>query len=130
MVKPKVLLIKTGGTIGQKPNDKGILEPSADEYIQKVEGLEELADIEVRDLGNIDSTNMETNLNLTDPTEAERTKDRSDVARVIYENAFGFDGFVVVHGTCSGRCRPVWGTNRAESGTRRGSPCSCRRSSA
>ena len=99
MVKPKVLLIKTGGTIGQKPNDKGILEPSADEYIQKVEGLEELADIEVRDLGNIDSTNMETNLNLTDPTEAERTKDRSDVARVIYENAFGFDGFVVVHGT-------------------------------
>ena len=95
----KVLLIKTGGTIGQKPNSQGILEPSADEYIQKVEGLHDLADIEVKDLGNIDSTNMETNLKLTAPTGTERTKDRADIARVIYENAFKYDGFVIAHGT-------------------------------
>ena len=45
MVKSKVLLIKTGGTIGQKPNAQCILEPSAEEYIHKVEGLDDLADI-------------------------------------------------------------------------------------
>tara|TARA_Y100000310_G_C20582294_1_gene763624 strand:+ start:188 stop:1264 length:1077 start_codon:yes stop_codon:yes gene_type:complete len=99
MIKSKVLLIKTGGTISQRPNTQGILEPSSDEYIQKVEGLEDLADIEIKDLGNIDSTNLETNLSLTDPTEAQKTKDRSDVAKAIYDNAFKYDGFVVVHGT-------------------------------
>ena len=99
MAKPKVLLIKTGGTIGQKPNEAGILEPSPDEYIHKIEGLHDLADITIRDLGNIDSTNMETNLRLTEPTEAGRIRDRTDVARLIYENAFKFDGFVVAHGT-------------------------------
>src|SRR3989344_6255786 len=99
MTKPKVLLIKTGGTIGQKPNAQGILEPSADEYIPKVEGLDDLAEITVKDLGNIDSTNMETNLRLTDPTQAEKTRDRADVARAIYDNAFNYDGFVVAHGT-------------------------------
>lgn len=99
MVKPKVLFIKTGGTIGQKPNAQGILEPSADEYINKVDCLDDLAEITVKDLGNIDSTNMETNLRLTDPTQAEKTKDRAAVAQVIYANAFQYDGFVVVHGT-------------------------------
>ncbi|HLC52735.1 MAG TPA: asparaginase [Candidatus Nanoarchaeia archaeon] len=99
MTKPRVLLIKTGGTIGQKPNYQGILEPSADEYMQKVEGLDDLADITVKDLGNIDSTNMETNIGFTNPTEAEKIRDRASVARVIYDNAFKYDGFVVVHGT-------------------------------
>lgn len=99
MAKSKVLLIKTGGTIGQKPNAQSILEPSPDEYIHKVEGLDEIADVDVKDLGNIDSTNMETNLRLTDPTQAEKTRDRADVARVIYDNAFKYDGFVVAHGT-------------------------------
>ncbi len=99
MTKQKILLIKTGGTIGQKPNNEGILEPSKDEYIHKVEGLQDLANITLFDLGNIDSTDMETNLRLTDPTEAEKTKDRADLAHLIYANAFKYDGFVVVHGT-------------------------------
>lgn len=99
MAKPKILLIKTGGTIGQKPDADGILQPSPDEYLGKVGGLEDLADIDVKDLGNIDSTNMETNLRLTNPTQAEKTKDRSDIARTIYDNAFRYDGFVVAHGT-------------------------------
>ena len=80
-------MIKTGGTIAQKPGEDGILQPSPDEYIDKVDGLEDLADITVVDLGNIDSTNMETNLLQTDPTRAEHTKDRSDVARAIYKGA-------------------------------------------
>lgn len=99
MSKPKVLVIKTGGTIAQKPDREGILHPSTDEYIHKVEGLEDLADIDSRDLGTIDSTNMETNMRFTQPTVAETTKDRSDIARMIYTHAFTYDGFVVVHGT-------------------------------
>jgi len=99
MSKPKILLIKTGGTIGQKPNADGVLEPSTDEYIKKVGGLEGLADIYVKDLGNIDSTNMETNIGLTNPTQAEEKRDRSSIAWEIYDNAFRYDGFVVVHGT-------------------------------
>lgn len=99
MGKPKILIIKTGGTIAQKPGADGYLEPSPDDFLSKVEGLEDLASIDVKDLGNIDSTNMESNLKFTNPTEAERTKDRSYVAKVIYENAFKYDGFVVVHGT-------------------------------
>src|SRR3989344_4246889 len=94
MVKPRILLIKTGGTIAQKPNAEGVHEPCFDEYLGRVEGLEELADIEVRDLGNIDSTNMETNFKSV-PT----AKDRADVAKTIYEGAFKYEGFVVVHGT-------------------------------
>ena len=62
MAKPKVLLIKTGGTIGAKPNADGILQPSLDEYIGKVDGLEDLADIDVRDLCNIESTNICANI--------------------------------------------------------------------
>jgi L-asparaginase len=95
----RVLIIKTGGTIAQKPDPQGVMQPSPEEYLHKVEGLEDLADIESNDLGNIDSTNMETNILLTDPTAAERLKDRSDIARTVYENAFKYDGFVVVHGT-------------------------------
>ncbi|HLC89066.1 MAG TPA: asparaginase [Candidatus Nanoarchaeia archaeon] len=99
MAKPRVLLIKTGGTVGQKPNKEGILELSAEEYLHLVRGLEDLADITPISLGNIDSTDMETNVRFTKSTEAERTKDRGDIARVINDNAFEFDGFVIIHGT-------------------------------
>ena len=44
-----------------KQNKNGIYEPCADNYLAKVEGLEDLADLDVQDMGNIDSTNMETN---------------------------------------------------------------------
>jgi len=98
-MKSKVLLIKTGGTIAQKPDAEGIMRPSEEEYIDRIVGLDDLADISIMDLGNIDSTNMETNLKLTDPTAAEKNKDRSNIARVIYDNCFKYDGFVVAHGT-------------------------------
>ena len=96
MSKP-VLLIKTGGTIRQKPNEKGALEPISDDYLELWPHLKEIAD--VRDLGSIDSTNMETNLVYTNPTQGEKLVDRSKLARAIYDNAFNYEGFVVVHGT-------------------------------
>src|SRR3989344_6949577 len=94
MVKPRILLIKTGGTIAQKQNAEGVHESCFDEYLQRIEGLNELADIEVQDLGNIDSTNMETNCKSTPAA-----KDRANIAQTIYAGAFKYDGFVVVHGT-------------------------------
>ena len=94
MAKPKVLLIKTGGTVGQKPDANGVLRPSSDEYIRKVWGLRKLAALKVVDLGNIDSTNMATK-NSTHG----KMLDRTDIAKVIYDNALEYDGFVIVHGT-------------------------------
>ncbi len=95
----KILVIKTGGTIAQIPNVEGILEPSKKDYIHKIDGLEDIANIEIKDLGNIDSTDMETNLKLTNPSLAKKIKDRSDIANTIYNNSSNYDGFVVVHGT-------------------------------
>ena len=82
-----------------KQNEKGEYEPCSDDYLAKVEGLEDLADLDVQEVGNIDSTNMETNLVFTIPTRAEQMKDRADLAKLIYSNAFKYDGFVIVHGT-------------------------------
>ena len=100
MKKPKILIIKTGGTIAERPDLEGIMQPSSDEYIHRVEGLEDLADIDVIDLMNIESTNMETNVRFShNHSQSEKTSDRSEVARIIYHNAFKYDGFVVPHGT-------------------------------
>ena len=96
MSKP-VLLIKTGGTIGQKPNEKGALEPSSADYLELWPHLKEIVD--VINLGSIDSTNMETNVIYANPTQSEKLVDRSKLARAIYDNAFNYEGFVVVHGT-------------------------------
>lgn len=95
MRKPKILIIKTGGTIAQKPSLEGILTPTTDEYIHLVSGIKDLADFDVADLGSIDSTNMETNYK----SEREKANDRARIAKIIYENAFKYDGFVVIHGT-------------------------------
>jgi len=51
MSKPKVLIIKTGGTIAQKPGAEGYLEPTTEEYIHLISVLDTLADITVMDLG-------------------------------------------------------------------------------
>jgi L-asparaginase len=99
MKKSHVLLIKTGGTIGMKQNYNGEYEPCFDDYLPRVEGLEKLAHLDVEDMGNIDSTNMETNLAFANSTVEQKTKDRAALARLIYNNAFKYDGFVVVHGT-------------------------------
>ena len=95
----KILVIKTGGTLAERPDLEGILQPSPDEFLHKVEGLDDLAEINMEDLMNIESANMETNLKFNNPGQAEKMKDRSDIARLIYKNAFYYDGFVVFHGT-------------------------------
>ncbi len=97
MNKRKILLLKTGGTIAQKPDARGILKISSGDYLKKVEGLSDLADLTITDVGNIDSTNMETNLRSF--SDKKKIKDRTDIARVIYNNAVRYDGFVVIHGT-------------------------------
>lgn len=99
MQKPRVLLIKTGGTIAQKPGKDGYLEPSPDEYLYKVEGVHDLTEIDIIDLSNVDSTNMETNIKSMKPDGEKIAVDRATMANVIYKNAFKYDGFVVVHGT-------------------------------
>lgn len=97
MGKPKVLVIKTGGTIGQKPDERGILHPSSDDYLRKVHGLEELAELDVADLGCIDSTNMETVQKAESALAG--AKDRADIAKAIFDGRNRYDGFVVAHGT-------------------------------
>ena len=93
MGKPNVLLMKTGGTIAQKPDSRGVLQPCSEEYMHKVEGIQDLANVTILDLGRIDSTNMETKKHI------EQTRDRAEIAQTIYKNALKYDGFVVIHGT-------------------------------
>ncbi len=84
--KPRVLVIKTGGTIGQEKGRDGVFRPSEKDYLRKVKGIYELADITVESPANIDSTNMETS-------------HRAMLADLIYKNHGKYDGFVIVHGT-------------------------------
>ncbi len=86
MAKPKILLLQAGGTIGQKKGSDGVYRPSDDDYLHKIPEIHDLADITIKKIVNIDSTNMETS-------------HRVAIARAIYENNSKYDGFVVVHGT-------------------------------
>ncbi len=97
MVKSRILLIKTGGTIAQKPDVNGVLNVSSADYLIKVGGLRDLANVDVKDVGSIDSTDMETNLRFENS--GDKGKDRAAIAGEIYKNASKYDGFVVVHGT-------------------------------
>jgi len=94
--KPDVLLIKTGGTIAQKPDKEGILRPSSQDYLPRVEGLKSIANVTIADLGSIDSTNMETVSTLHGKKSGD---DRATIAKVIFDNSHKYDGFVVIHGT-------------------------------
>jgi len=95
MTKPKVLFIKAGGTIGMERNADGQPEPSKKDYLGKVDRLYDIAELTVRDLGKIDSTDMET----LDTSEEKKAGDRADIAKVIYQEAWKYDGVVVAHGT-------------------------------
>lgn len=86
MVKPKVLLLHTGGTLSQKRGADGIFRPSPEDYLDKIDAVRDLADIKFERTANIDSTNMETS-------------QRATLAERIHANHRLYDGFVVVHGT-------------------------------
>lgn len=88
-MKPKILIIQTGGTISQEKGEDGTYSPSSKpikEIIRKISSLEDLAEITIEELFNIDSTNMETS-------------DRANLAKTIYENYQKYNGFVILHGT-------------------------------
>ncbi len=82
----KVLIIDTGGTISQKPDNSGVLKPSVTEYIELVPNLGKLAELSFTRMERIDSTDMTTEY-------------RAAIATEIYKRHHEFDGFVVLHGT-------------------------------
>lgn len=87
---PRVLIIETGGTIAQKRTKKrGVIafRPSKQPVTKQVKSLSEFANYKVERLPElIDSTNM-------------LTAQRAMLAEMIYQNAYKFDGFVIIHGT-------------------------------
>jgi L-asparaginase len=90
MVRPRICLIATGGTIGMVRED-GVLRPPADpaELLEIAPEMGRIADVSTVSLLNKDSVNM---------TPADWTA----LARAIHDRLgpeHGFDGFVVTHGT-------------------------------
>tara|TARA_Y100000310_G_scaffold342208_1_gene444300 strand:- start:2731 stop:3864 length:1134 start_codon:yes stop_codon:yes gene_type:complete len=118
MTNQRILVLQTGGTIGQERNKSGVFHPSQRDYLPLIRGIslkrgQELKstpkkirlyenrsyvmeathtlpriDFDAIQTANIDSTNMETH-------------QRADIAKLIYDNARSYDGFVVIHGTDS-----------------------------
>ena len=83
----RILLIATGGTIASSEDGNG-LSPTVtgEELAQAVPEIAQVAQVEVAQLMNIDSTNM-------------RPSDWLRIARAIRESYDSYDGFVVLHGT-------------------------------
>ncbi len=87
-MKPKILIIQTGGTLSQEKGEDGAYRPSSqslNKILEKIP-LDSLAEINTDGNSNIDSTNMETS-------------HRANLARMIYKNYRNYDGFVILHGT-------------------------------
>lgn len=84
----KILVIFCGGTIAMKKNGKGVLAPFFDaaELLDMVPAMKNLADISIRQVANIDSTNM-------------TPQTWSTLAQTVKETYDSFDGFIVTHGT-------------------------------
>ena len=87
-MKKKVLILGFGGTIGMVPDETGVLRPakSIDEMLEIVPSLTEMADIQVIQLINLDSTNL-------------NPKHWGILIDAIQENHDAYDGIVVTHGT-------------------------------
>ncbi len=91
--KPKILLVNTGGTITMLRDKMGTLSPGKDTpyedrnvLLEKIPELRSLADIELLQVSNVDSSNIMPDLWLA-------------TARAIYKRMKQYDGFVVTHGT-------------------------------
>lgn len=83
----RVLLLSTGGTIASRPGTGG-LEPalSGEALIRKLGDLQGRFHVEVKQILNLDSSNIQ----------AEEWK---LMARTVYENLDAYDGFIITHGT-------------------------------
>lgn len=85
--KPKILIIGHGGTIAMTHTEKGLVPTkSAEELLKMVPSLKEQADIDLEQLDNIDSTNI-------NPGHWSR------LVTYIAEKADQYDGIMVTHGT-------------------------------
>lgn len=83
----KILLITTGGTIASASTENGLVPTfSADELLQLMPDISQIAEIDTFSLMSVDSSNM--NLALI-----------SRIAEAVYGNYDKFDGFVITHGT-------------------------------
>ncbi|MDD2657023.1 MAG: asparaginase [Patescibacteria group bacterium] len=88
-MKPKILLLFAGGTIGMVPNPKtGALQPaqSALEVLNNIPELSEIADIDFELVANVDSSNMVPDHWIK-------------LAQIILAKYHDYDGFVVAQGT-------------------------------
>ena len=83
----QVLLIATGGTIACRETENGLLPTlTGAELLSLLPGLGDLCTVTVCDLMHLDSTDM-------------TAADRAAIARTVWENRSGYDGFVIAHGT-------------------------------
>ena len=87
MDKKKICLIATGGTIASVENPEG-MKPLLDgkELLAKVPELESLGVIDIVELMQLDSTNIQP-------------KDWIQMAQAIEERYADYDGFIITHGT-------------------------------
>ncbi len=87
-VKPKVLLVTTGGTITMLRNEQGSLSPceNASALLEKIPELKTLADVDILPLVNMDSSNFTPDLWIA-------------IAKAIFQRFKEYDGFVIAHGT-------------------------------
>ncbi len=87
----KILILQTGGTFGMVPTQPHrALAPAkiADQINRRLPEIKELAEIEYRELFNLDSSNMQS-------------RHWQVLAKEIHKNLSNFDGFVIIHGTDS-----------------------------
>lgn len=87
-MKPKVLLVTTGGTISMERDASGVLVPcrGAEQLLSRVPEVRTLADVDVESLANLDSADVEPSL-------------WGRLAEAISRRLADYDGFVVTHGT-------------------------------
>ncbi|MBQ9270547.1 MAG: asparaginase [Oscillospiraceae bacterium] len=82
-----ILLLSTGGTIASRPGADG-LEPglSGEELIASLGDLKGRFDVHVRQILNLDSSNIQA-------------EEWQLMARCVYENISDYDGIIITHGT-------------------------------
>lgn len=84
--KKHILILLTGGTLAMIEKNGILTTASNKDILKKVPDLDEIAHIEVVELYNIDSSNIQVH-------------HWQKLADTIYKNIDNYDGFVVIHGT-------------------------------
>ncbi|MCL2580103.1 MAG: asparaginase [Oscillospiraceae bacterium] len=83
----RILLLTTGGTIASKESAAGrVAEYTGEDLTRDIPELAGLCEIQVRDVMNLDSTNMQP-------------EDWKVIAKETYEGLKSFEGIVITHGT-------------------------------